>query len=507
MRYGFIIDNRKCIGCHACTVACKSEHDVPIGVNRTWVKYVEKGEFPNTRRVFSVHRCNHCGDAPCVEVCPVTSLFIRADGIVDFDSARCIGCKSCMQACPYDALYIDPETGTSAKCNYCAHRIDGSLEPACVVVCPTHAIVSGDLEAPGSEISRLLARQSVSVRKPEKGTRPNLFYIEGDQAALVPWEAPPSASYFNSAQAAGVGHHAASVSAKAMPAAGGAHGSARTYDAPDKGVLWNWEVSGYLWTKSIAAGSLLVPILLGLFGGESAQGTLQVTMGWVALLFLALTGSLLVKDLDRPARFLYVLLRPHWTSWLTRGAWLLMVYAALAGAWLAFASLTSRTPPVLDAMVAVLATLVAVYTAFLFAQCKGRDLWQSPLLPVHMLIQSVVAGASVLWLSAWVLRSDPPAGVGPLLGGGLTLLLVLTMVERLLPHVTGDTARALQLMTRGELRAPFWFAVLGGTALPLALLSFAPAGIAAPAACVLALAGLLTAEHTWVRAPQRVPLR
>src|SRR5262245_51950319 len=105
MNYGFIIDNRKCIGCHACTVACKQEHDLPIGVNRTWVKYIEKGEFPNTRRVFSVQRCNHCADAPCVEICPVSALWTRKDGIVDFDGDRCIGCKACMQQCPYDAIY------------------------------------------------------------------------------------------------------------------------------------------------------------------------------------------------------------------------------------------------------------------------------------------------------------------------------------------------------------------------------------------------------------------
>ena len=115
MNYGFVIDNRLCIGCHACTVACKSEHEIPIGVNRTHVKYVEKGVFPNSTREFSVHRCNHCADAPCVEICPTTALYTRSDGIVDFDNERCIGCKSCMQACPYDALYIDPNTQTDRK--------------------------------------------------------------------------------------------------------------------------------------------------------------------------------------------------------------------------------------------------------------------------------------------------------------------------------------------------------------------------------------------------------
>jgi len=89
-----------------------------------------------------------------------------------------LGCKSCMQACPYDALYIDPDTNTAAKCNYCAHRVDVGREPACVSVCPEHAIIAGDMENPTTEISHLLARQAVKVRKPEKGTNPNLFYIQ-----------------------------------------------------------------------------------------------------------------------------------------------------------------------------------------------------------------------------------------------------------------------------------------------------------------------------------------
>ena len=94
--YGFVINNKTCIGCHACTVACKSEHDVPIGVNRTHVKYIETGTYPDSTREFSVHRCNHCEDSPCTKICPTTALFTRSDGIVDFDDERCIGCKSCM---------------------------------------------------------------------------------------------------------------------------------------------------------------------------------------------------------------------------------------------------------------------------------------------------------------------------------------------------------------------------------------------------------------------------
>src|SRR5580698_8361557 len=177
MRYGFVIDQDRCIGCHACTVACKEEHQVPVGVFRTWVKHIEKGEFPHTSRHFGVMRCNHCDESPCTTICPTSALYRRADGIVDFDNRRCIGCKACMQACPYDALYIDPNTNTAAKCNFCAHRVEKSIEPACVIVCPTQAILAGDLDDSGSNVARVVATRKVSVRKPQKGTQPKLFYV------------------------------------------------------------------------------------------------------------------------------------------------------------------------------------------------------------------------------------------------------------------------------------------------------------------------------------------
>ena len=195
MNYAFLIDNRRCIGCHACSVACKAEHEVPLGVARTWVKYIEKGVFPETRRTFQVTRCNHCEDAPCVEICPTTALFQRKDGIVDFDGGRCIGCKACMQGCPYDALYIDPQTETAAKCNFCPHKVEVGLEPPCVTVCPTQAIVAGDLHDPQSRISQMVGRIPIQVRKPEKGTRPKVFYVDGDADSLVPAAAPPPESY------------------------------------------------------------------------------------------------------------------------------------------------------------------------------------------------------------------------------------------------------------------------------------------------------------------------
>jgi Fe-S-cluster-containing dehydrogenase component/formate-dependent nitrite reductase membrane component NrfD len=526
MGYGFIIDNRRCIGCHACTVACKSEHNVPLGVNRTWVKYVEKGSYPETRRVFSVMRCNHCADAPCVEICPVGSLFTRKDGIVDFDSRRCIGCKACMQACPYDALYIDPETHTSAKCNYCAHRVERGMEPACVIVCPVQAIVSGDLDDPHSRIAGLLARQQVSVRKPEKDTRPKLFYIDGDQAALSPEYAPPRPDYFAAEQAAGVGHFAeaaarlgalqgattaeaarllgiARAEAEEAPPPGGGR---RTYDAPEKGLLWSWEVSGYLWTKSVAAGVLFFPLLLQLAGWLSLTPAAEMRMAGIGLAFLALTGALLVMDLDQPWRFAYVLLRPQWRSWLTRGAYILLAFGAAATAWLALLASGTETGTAMRIVLIALGAATATYTAFLFAQARGRDLWQSPLLPVHTLLHSALAGGACWLLLARVSDGMPEGRVVPALMTALALNLGLLGIEFSLPHGSRDSRAALALLWRGALRVPFWAGVLLGNAVPLALLA-APWPWAVPAAAVLVIGFAAVSGHVWVKAPQLIPLR
>ncbi|HMP80600.1 MAG TPA: 4Fe-4S dicluster domain-containing protein, partial [Pirellulaceae bacterium] len=353
--YGFIIDNRRCIGCHACTVACKSEHQVSIGVNRTWVKYIEKGVFPHSRRLFSVLRCNHCDDAPCVEICPVTALFRRSDGIVDFDNRRCIGCKACMQACPYDALYIDPQTQTAAKCNYCAHRIDVGLEPACVVVCPTQAIVSGDLDDPNSRISQIKNRHQVTARRVEKGTQPQLFYIDGDIDSLDPLAAPPQSGTLWGQQVRGVGQHAPDESNGhlhpldllsqwlAVPDEDprrqadkerlvhdvlADRAPRRAYDAPKKGTKWGWQVPSYLFTKGIAAGAMFVPLLAVSWGLNLGTGLLNWSV-LAALVFLVFTGLLLIADLKQPKRFLYVLLRPQWRSWLVRGAYCITCFGAL----------------------------------------------------------------------------------------------------------------------------------------------------------------------------------
>lgn len=536
MNYGFIIDNRKCIGCHACTVACKSEHEVPVGVNRTWVKYIEKGEFPDTRRLFSVMRCNHCADAPCVEICPVTALFTRKDGIVDFDDRRCIGCKACTQACPYDAIYMHPDDHTSAKCNYCTHRVDIGLEPACVNVCPEHAIVSGDMDNPGSEISQLLARETVSVRKPEKGTNPKLFYIDGDKASLDPTAAHPDSDYMWSSQSRGVGHYARYVEGrsadtpvrmrakpeqyvqiegrrgneaaeKSVLADKSVRAPRRVYDAPDKGVLWGWEVSAYVWTKAISAGVFImvnflltpteVPILLKMAGNG------------LALFFLGLTGVLLIKDLGRPERFIYTLLRPQWRSWLTRGSYIITAYGAVLTAWWAAVFLKQfHWLGLIEWLGLVPALMTAVYTAFLFAQAKGRDFWQSPMLSIHMVLHSLIAGGAALlisdiyfeWNTAWMAPTKALTAFFTILN------LIATTIELSTTHATNDAATVAKMITRGRFSRHFWLGtILMGHVLPLLLFIFGPEIAAVPAA-VLILIGLYIGEHVWVKAPQLIPL-
>ena len=485
MTYGFIIDNRKCIGCHACTVACKTEHQVPLGVNRTWVKYVEKGRYPATRRFFQVTRCNHCAEPPCVEICPVSAMFKRKDGIVDFDSSACIGCKACMQACPYDAIYIDPERHTAAKCNYCAHRTEVGLEPACVTVCPEQAIVAGDIENPYSNIAAMLQRQTVRVRRPEAGTKPKLYYIEAEETAIVPGAARHEPFYMWSERNAQV------------------HGGGAAYppDSPflHKDVLaaydvsharpWSWQVPAYLWTKSIGSATLALPALAVALGKLQPDRMRDITLALIALLFTAATLLLLVWDLDRKDRFLRVLLRPQMRSWLARGAFILTAYSGLCAAVLLSAVF------IWPAIVA--GFFAAIYTAFLFGQCKGRDLWHTPLLPVHLFVQTLLAGSAVLaWLPG--LHSLATVGLWATLGAHALILIA----EFSMPHSTDNARYAARLITNGQYRRPFWWgAVLAGCVLPATLLL---AGVPALAG-LAALAGLFFFEWCFVMAGQSVP--
>jgi Fe-S-cluster-containing dehydrogenase component/formate-dependent nitrite reductase membrane component NrfD len=529
--FGFLIDNRKCIGCHACTVACKSEHQVPLGVDRTWVKYIEKGEFPNNRRLFSVMRCNHCDFAPCVTICPVTALYRRDDGVIDFNSDRCIGCKSCMQACPYDALYIDPATDTAAKCNFCTHRLEVGLEPSCVVVCPEQAIVCGDLDDPGSKLSQLIKRHPVQVRKPEKGTRPKLYYIDGDEASLVPSRTKADGDGLWSRQSDGFPTPAAGRTLPTLQGNGHAGGSTlnaslpgepghftdfarshrspeprRVYDVRARAPAWGWPVVAYTWTKSIAAGAVLAAATARWLTGQAEASAMLLAMSVIGLVFLLITTALLVVDLKQPKRFLYVLLRPQWKSWLVRGAYFLVSFSAAVTVWLALQLVGARAAAdVLLGLSAALAIPSAVYTAFLFAQAKGRDLWQSPLLSLHLLVHSLLAGGAI-----WLMLAGATAAAEQATPRQLTLVLVilslLTLIgEVLTTHPTVDARRAMAMIMGRPFGAWFWIGgVVIGHLIPIALLA---AGIGQSwAAPLVILAGILAIERCWVLAPQRIAL-
>jgi Fe-S-cluster-containing dehydrogenase component/formate-dependent nitrite reductase membrane component NrfD len=502
MNLGFAIDTRSCIGCHACSTACKSENEVPLGVYRTWVKTVESGTFPDTRRAFQVTRCNHCANAPCVRICPTKAMHRRPDGIIDFDSDACIGCKACIQACPYDAIHLDPETHTAAKCNFCAHRIDVGLEPACVVVCPAHAILAGDLDDPASEISRTLARRDASVRKPEQGTAPKLFYLDGTDITMHPTAAPHGVSYAMADQRGDVSVPRGPTE-QGLPGTGPVFPGRRqaadllrvSYDV-HHGVYWHWPIAAYLVTKHVAGG---VMALLGL----AALGVLPWSAGLfaaaapVAFGCLLVTFALLVYDLDRPDRFFYLFVRPQWQSWVARAAWLLSAFAFASFGWLV-AELGWQVPGALrgvfGAVNLVLGVASVVYTGFLFAQAEGRDLWQSPHTPVLLAFQS--AAVSALLLAA---LGGGSAYLGVFAVSALFALLTTVLADRVVPMASEVARLAARDLTDGRYATHWRAGLVLGYVAPAVLALVHPA-LALP----VALAGIGSWAYGWLHAPQHV---
>ena len=512
MRYGFAIDQRTCIGCHACTVACKIEHDIPVGQFRTWVKYVEKGEYPTTTREMGVMRCNHCTDAPCVKGCPTQALFIRDDGIVDFDSNSCIGCKMCMQACPYDAIYIDENTHTAAKCNFCAHRIDSGLEPACVQVCPTQSIWMGDIDDPSSGISKFLSITPVNVRTPEQGTRPNVYYVGADQAVLDPLAAPVKGTYLW-----------ADADPLRLETAGELPGdpmsNARLTLNTAHPRPWGWKVWTYLWTKSVAAGALLVAALAILITADRSA-LLTTVAPFTTEAFLLLTAILLIWDLKRPDRFLFLLdpRKINRRSWLALGGIFLTIGAAIGGLW--FLAGAAGVLGIADGngLITVLAwpaipaaAMVAGYTAFLFGQAEGRDLWQSPALFWHLLAQALMVGAGALAVLSILFAPSVEAFrlICGLLVIGVVAHLLITAVEFGGKHPTRNAQVAAHAITRGRYARTFWLgsvllSVIGGVLALLGMLG--TISILGLLAGLIVQPALILHERVFVMAAQDPPL-
>jgi Fe-S-cluster-containing dehydrogenase component/formate-dependent nitrite reductase membrane component NrfD len=540
--YGFLIDQSKCIGCHACSTACKSENQVPLGVYRTWVKYVETGSYPDVRRRFQVTRCNHCANPPCVRICPVTAMYQRDDGIVEFDPSICIGCKSCMQACPYDSIYLDPETNTAAKCHFCAHRLDVGLEPACVVVCPEHAILAGDLNDPASEISRKLSTAQVTVRKPEQGTGPKLFYINGNDWSLHPSATQTHDSYVWADKVTEQNVSAFERGAIALPVLKSKSGTSirtpQTQGEPLNGPIqfggrvaehmvqtaytaqhkinWHWELPAYLVTKSIAGGIFMLLSLGSMFGLFSFDSATFLAAGFTAMVFMLITTILLIKDLSQPKRFLNILFYPQWKSWVARGAYIMVIFTAIAGLWWLFeagafwnilpAEFVASIRTIAAWIVFPFALGVVIYTAFLLGQAEGRDMWQNNLLPFQLLSQSAMVASGVFFvLNLFVnFPADLTALLKVLFPASIAVNLLMTFAGKLNSFPTDTAMLASREMTHGKFRNHYWWGGIAlGHIIPLALMiAFAPA---LPVAMIATLVGLFFYEYAFVMAPQYIP--
>jgi len=359
-------------------------------------------------------------------------------------------------------------------------------------------------------VSQLVDRGPVTVRRPEKETGPGVFYRGAHQATLDPLGAarPAGGIFAWSGQGpTGAGHVKAgrpgrpASSAAAIVSAAGVSAAIVSYDV-DHAAPWGWRVSLYTWTKSVAAGAYLVAVALGLAGRLSFSDAL---VRWVApavsLGLLGATGALLVWDLKHPWRFWMLFTRPQWRSWLVRGGVIITAYGAvLAGALAAGAVGSAGAATGLAGAGVPLAAMTAAYTAYLFAQARGRDLWQSPLLAPHLLVQAVLAGAAALVLAADAL--GPPAGRADLrmiLAGAAVAHLVMVAGEATQQHPTAHAHLAVAEMVRGRYAPAFW----AGVALVGAAVAAPWIG---PAAAVAALAGLMAHEHAYVQAGQSVPL-
>jgi len=205
MRYGMVIDLSRCVGCHACTVACKQKNGTPPGVFWNSVLVGESGEYPNSRMQFTPILCMHCADAPCVKACPTGATEKQSNGTVTVDNEKCIGCRYCMMACPYDARWFNPSglqpyyvgkdltpfevahkadhpKGTVSKCDFCADRVAAGIKPKCDETCPAKARFFGDLDDPNSEVSRLIKRRGGYQLRADLGTNPSVYYLPDQKA-------------------------------------------------------------------------------------------------------------------------------------------------------------------------------------------------------------------------------------------------------------------------------------------------------------------------------------
>jgi formate-dependent nitrite reductase membrane component NrfD len=425
--------------------------------------------------------------------------------------------------------------------------VEVNLKPACEIVCPEEAIISGDLDDANSKISQLISRQVVQARKPEQGTYPKLFYINADETAITPGAASTSNSYMWAEipkeiedrgsriedrrlnDGRGVADQSAlSVTkngsegaqnkflAKLMgevPAVSTQHSApsaqhakipltAKTVYDVGHPKPWGGKISLYIWTKSISAGTFLLSTLLPYMNLAPRNALFRWGGPLIALIFLALTTIFLIVDLKRPDRFFYILTRPQWRSWLVLGGYSLTIYGIILSLWLigSVFDVTSMQSVLLWPGV-IFSILTTIYTGFLFGQAEGRDFWQSPLMPIHLLVQAIMAGSATLLLGSILFYGESATraldlwmqGVltKSLVGSLLVNIFIILVGELFMHHPNQDVQKVIHLITKGPFKFLFWVgAILIGNVLPL-LLILSPSGALSLIGLLLALVGIL----------------
>lgn len=439
MRYAMALDTHACIGCLACTVACKVENGSPEGIWFAPVISHELGEFPDVRRAYLPLLCNHCSDAPCLKACPTGAITRRRDGIVLIDQDRCCGSGACVIACPYGAIHYYGERqaaktpfdevklaghqpGTAQKCTFCAPRLDRGLRPACIDVCPTGARIFGDLDDPQSAVAKAFAEPDAVALGAPVDTKPNTRYL-----------------------ARGVRHAGGTDADIAL-----AFRPQTQWGTFNALQFWLFALAG-----GIAAASRFVP-LRATAGGHSWD------LGAVlAVALLAAGGLLLLAHIGKPLKFANAL-RNWRSSWISRGAIADFFFLALG----AFLAVSGPGPLRSVAEIAILpfAAVVVAYPALAMGALHSVPAWSRANLALKSAADALMAGCALAGLiGGWSV---------PLLGGLAAFALLRLALWRRGESATGHAltsvgfAMALALLA---LAVPSLANLAGGVAGVLAL--------------------------------------